>query len=124
MMEPTTENIWYLFSSATDELAYARVGALCQANDTYRHGYLNGLEGGDVEQTLPFPDAEQVLETVRVIGEQRPDLWQSGNISSPTVNEAMGEVNAAADRMVAAWQQYRAAITALGKAVSDENPVM
>ena len=123
-MEPTTENIWYLLSAATDAQAYARVGALCQANDAYRDEYLPGLEGSDVEQELPFPHAQQVLETVRSIGEQRPDLWQGGKISSSAVRDAMDKVGVAADSMAAAWQQYREAITDLDKAVSDENPVM
>ena len=66
MMNPNSENIWYVFGAAGDEAIAARIDALCKANSDYRTGYLEGREGPDVEESLPFPHEERDLEAIRI----------------------------------------------------------
>ena len=121
MMEPNTENIWYIFTAAGDEAITAHIAALVMANEQYQAQYLEGRHGPDVEDALPFPHAEQVLETIRNIREQRADLWQQGNAQSQPVQDAMGNVQTAADELRRAWTTYQDAILVLGHTVANEN---
>ena len=99
MLNPTTENIWYVFTAAGDEAITAHIAALCEANRNYLTQYLDGREGPDVEEALPFPHAGRVLETIRRIREQRPDLWQHDNALSQPVRDATDAVRDASDQI-------------------------
>ena len=124
MLNPTTENIWYVFTAAGDEAITAHIAALCKANGNYRTQYLDGRKEPDVEEALPFPHAGRVLETIRRIREQRADLWQQGNTQSQPVQDAMAGVWDAGDQILKGWTDYKKAVTALGEAIEGENQVM